>query len=91
MPPDKPKYAKEVIWKFPLNTMTTELMMPYGAEIVHVGNQINQVHIWALVDPRAKEEFRVFHLHGTGEPILTNNYVGTAIMQNGLVWHVFEV
>jgi hypothetical protein len=46
--------------------------------------------MWAIVDPEAKQEFRLFRIYGTGHPIInTNHYIGTA-QKDGFVWHVFE-
>lgn len=86
-----------VVWKFGLPvTDGVEILMPEGAEILHVANQyevnISTLEVWALVDPDADEVPRKFTIHGTGHPVTDGGtYVGTVISAQGrLVWHVFD-
>jgi hypothetical protein len=58
------------IWKFPLET-TDEfyLMMPAGAEILHVATQRDAPCIWAVVETENPPVKRFFTLIGTGYPV----------------------
>jgi len=75
---------------------TFELKMPQGAEILTVQEQYDEPHIWALCDPDAPEEKRVFRLAGTGHPIrydmgVDYKYIGTfQLHRGGFIGHLFE-
>lgn len=82
------------VHKFPLAAIPdVELMMPAGARLLHVGHQDGALMLWAEVDEQAPAERRQFVVVGTGwgKPADAEVYVGTVQIQNGLVWHVFEV
>jgi hypothetical protein len=86
---------KHVIWKFPLNIRETEnvIMMPENAQVVHVAVQDNtQLCLWALCDPLAEKEERVFYVRETGTEFPgVDYYLGTAYMgKYSYVVHVFE-
>jgi len=68
------------------------IQVPTGAEWLHVGEQADELYVWALVDTKAPYETRTFTIVGTGwvEAAITGRHVGTVQMANGLVWHVFE-
>ena len=74
-----------------------EVELPEGAEILTVQCQLDQPQLWALVDPQAQRETRVFRIAGTGHPIEYDmgseyKYIDTFQMMNGsLVFHVFEM
>jgi hypothetical protein len=88
----------KVIWKFELVPLKTELRVPVGAEVLCIGTQDripgeSGVFLWALCDPDAPVETRVFRTFPTGRNFKSDNlvYVGTAVGVNGtLVFHVFE-
>jgi hypothetical protein len=68
--------------------------MPKGAEILTVQRQGNMACIWAIVDPNADRERRVFEVFGTGQSMhddmgVEREYVNT-FQQGPYVWHVFE-
>lgn len=69
--------------------------MPKGAQLLRFGAQHDQCVVWALVDPDAPAEERWFILRGTGHSIERQpeqlNYVGTAQLPSGLVFHLFEL
>ena len=76
------------IWKYKFQT---EIEMPKYAEIVHVGIQNSDVHLWAKVDPLRSTETRCFSVYGTGHLIPDQAlYVGT-VFDGPFVWHVFEI
>jgi hypothetical protein len=85
--------SADTVWKFPLRlSMGQWVEMPQGARIVHVGLQDAVICAWAIVDPDAPIEHRVFRIVGTGhrEIIDGSTYLGT-VQQDVYVWHVFEV
>lgn len=86
----------KTIWKYELETMDVRVVeMPVGAEILTVQEQRGKLCLWALVDPEADKERRVFCIHGTGHPVSTvalKKYIGTyQLMEGALVFHVFEL
>jgi hypothetical protein len=66
--------------------------MPIGARILHVGAQGDEVCVWALVNPSHGTEYRRIDAYGTGHdvPLDPGRYLGTAQMDNGLVFHLFD-
>lgn len=86
---------EKVIWKYILETTDSqELIMPKGACVLTVQVQNNTPCLWALVNPNAEKESRIFETFGTGQPIccatdMQRNYIGT-YQKHGLVLHVFE-
>lgn len=83
---------KKVIWKFPLPEMDNEISMPEGAQILTVQIQNGQLVLWAMVDPHAFHEKRLFRIIATGEDIHASEkwkYVGT-FQKAWFVGHVFE-
>ena len=88
----------KTVWKYKLRVADqwTTVDMPLGARIVHVGVQdrVDQVCLWAVVDPDAEKEPREFTVLGTGDELRGNGeweYVGTAQTPvKSLVWHVWE-
>ena len=70
-----------------------ELELPIAAQVFTVQTQNGHPHIWALVDPDAPKEPRLFRLAGTGHPMHNRNltYIGSFQMKEGaLVFHLFE-
>lgn len=72
----------------------TLVVMPKGAEILHLGVQNNEPYIWALVDPVARPIERYFRIVTTGGPVHerigSSKYIGTFMMYDGeFVGHVF--
>jgi len=85
----------KVIWKFEFETNdVVEIQMPKHAEILYLNVQHNPC-IWALCNPSAQRETRVFRIYGTGSPIsqeTPKTYIGSYhLMSGALVFHVFEV
>lgn len=81
------------IWKYPLNPGTTEHNMPVGATVLTVQVQRDEPVLWAMVEPSAEQERRVFDIYGTGHGMrdAPGRYITTFQMGGGaLVWHVFE-
>ena len=83
------------IWKYQIPIQDYfELELPKDAEILTVQMQYGIPCLWALVDPTAQQEFRLFRLLEIGHPGETLNldYIGTVQQAEGqLIWHVFEI
>ena len=87
---------KKAVWKYTLDVNVGEqpLAIPHGASLVHFEEQHETITFWALVDPDAPYEDRVFKVFGTGHQSIQDNekHVGTVVMAHGTyVWHIFEV
>ena len=84
----------KTVWKFQLPTEAEfSLLLPKGAKLLHVGQQLNAPVLWALVDTDADSEHRHFRLTGTGHEVEGDNldYIGTTdIMDGRIVLHLFE-
>lgn len=81
------------IWKFPLAIGdTVAVSMPEHATPLAVAEQNTILCLWAEVDPDAALTTKEFHIRGTGHLLQGNEgkYIGTAVMWNGLVWHVYS-
>jgi hypothetical protein len=80
------------VWKFPLALIDNQVVaMPEGSDLLHVGEQYGTLTLWARVTPTGQREVdRLIIVRGTGHPIFAQPHVGTVLMPNGLVWHVFD-
>ncbi len=80
------------IWKFPLPVGDeVGVVMPAGGRVLTVAAQGDVMVLWAIVDPGAPFVERAFEVRGTGHPLgEVGEYVGTALLVSGLVFHVFE-
>lgn len=86
----------KTVHKFVRNPWSEDVLMPLGAEILSVGFQQDNFCMWAMVDTDAVVLPRKFKVFGTGHEIpveLTDQmkFVGTGHMDNGLVFHAFEL
>ena len=83
------------VFKYPFNPADYfTLIMPQGAEILHVDVQQHQPCIWAKVDIDAPIVVRKFRMAGTGHELDEDvaEHIGTFFMSDGwLVFHLFEV
>lgn len=85
----------KTIWKFPLAVVSPyAITMPKGAEMLTVQRQGETACLWAIVDPDADKERRVFEAFGTGQHMhedmgVSRKYIGT-FQVPPFVWHVFE-
>jgi len=72
----------------------TQLMMPWNAKVLKVGNQCGSLMLWALVhEDSDTHEMRVFRSVMTGESFHPSKekYIDTVLFNNGgFVVHVFE-
>lgn len=69
--------------------------LPLGPEdkVLHVAEQRGEVFLWAEVDTTVvPEQPRAFVILPTGETVPEGHqHVGSVVMANLLVWHVYEV
>jgi hypothetical protein len=83
------------VWKFTFDVNdTVHIQMPEGAKILHVGTTVEglRILVWALVNPKAPMEDRVFFVRGTDHEVEeTLKHIGScrADGPGQLVWHVF--
>jgi len=83
----------KTIFKYKLEiTDEQEIAIPDGAAVLSVAAQGDDLCLWAAVDTLNALHLKTIYIHGTGNPIEALEYkrfIGTAVMPNGLVWHVF--
>lgn len=90
------------IYKYELEiTDTQTVQMQEGAYFLHVDNQGDKLCLWAEVNLENEMVDEEFVIIGTGHEVpfsddingedeCSLDYVGTAVMPNGLVWHVYR-
>ena len=84
-----------VVYKYKLSThIEATLMLPKGAQVLRVDVQKGTMFLWAMVDPDAEKEARVFDIFGTGSPIpdFNRRFINTFFTHDGgtYVFHAFE-
>ena len=84
------------VYKYVLDVTDEQgIQMPVMAKILSVAEDHNgDLCVWAAVIPDNRKEEVLFRVIGTGNPIslgtLTGwQFLGTTVMSNGLVWHVW--
>ena len=85
---------KYVVEKFDSMTNTGAAVMPSEAKILAVGEQHEQIVLWAAVDSGAlPNQRRLFAIVPTGGEIPEDagTYLGTVTLQGWFVAHVYEV
>ena len=84
----------KTVWKFPFEmTDTVRIMMPAGAQLLHLETQHGVPCLWALVDPESEKVRRKFRLAGTGHPLPDDigRHLGSfQLLEGNLVFHLFE-
>lgn len=89
------KMQVRTIWKyvFSRKDIRESFFVPKGSRILSFGFQSEDLVMWALVDPEATKEERVFEVVGTGWIIddysESFEYIDT-VQYGSLVWHIFE-
>ena len=81
----------KVIYKFEVTNGGVTL--PVGSKIIHAGEQLGRIVIWAIVDKKEPlNEIRMFNIYATGfDPIQdSDEFIGTVKLTSGLVYHIFE-
>ena len=72
------------------------VMMPAGADILHVDDQHGSLNLWAMIEDLEESMIdREIIIAGTGHGIVDDGaglkFIGTALaLEGALVWHVFE-
>lgn len=70
-----------------------QVSLPTSHKLLSVAPGRGGYHIdlWALTNPSDHNRDRNVHIFGTGHPIpdVALEFIGTAVMSDGLVWHVF--
>lgn len=84
----------ETIHKFVLEVMDEQkVTMPQRHTTIHVGEQQGALCVWAIVDTESPMVDVTFRVVGTGHPLPQGHdscLLGTVVMSNSFVWHVFE-
>ncbi len=83
------------VFKYEIPPYNAAIKLPVGAEILSVAFQRDTFCMWAKVDTEAETEERNFEAFGTGHEMpyimgVDYKFVGTAHMDNDLVFHAFE-
>lgn len=83
------------VWKFrlgrPLADHLTTVEMPEGAVTLSVAAIGTGIFVWAVCDPTMHPVTRTFLVVGTGVAFeWAGSFVGSVVMDDGLVWHVWE-
>jgi hypothetical protein len=84
--------ANATIWKYKLRIDDEQVIkMPASSIILSAHEQDEELCVWAWVDKDRPLGNVTFSIHGTGNPMgkVAGDFVGTVLMTNGLVWHVF--
>ena len=82
------------IFKYSLGySENQEIKMPEDAKVVSFQSMNSGLFIWALVDDDNLLKPRHFFITTTGQAITENNlhYIGTEVVNNSMVYHLFEV
>ncbi len=83
------------VYKYEISPYNNKVELFEGAEILSVAFQESTLCMWAKVNTESRTEIRIFEIYGTGHEIkhgmgIDHKFIGTAHMDNGLVFHVFE-
>jgi hypothetical protein len=83
----------QTIWKFPLQIGGVwEVELPYSAEILSLAMQGDDLCFWARLEPHKARVRRRFTVVGTGHLVPSNcTFIGTVHLDNGCVFHAFEL
>jgi hypothetical protein len=84
--------SMNTIWKFQISAWgpTTHVNVPRGARLIRFAMQGAVPTVWAIVDPKAEQVSRTFHIVGTGQSVPDGaNYVGST-EDGSFIWHLFE-
>lgn len=78
------------VYKYQLGDAGGLIETHAGAELLHVAEQDGRLTVWLRVDTAAPVIGRTFIVAGTGMAVGVVPHVGTALMSDGLVLHVFD-
>lgn len=87
-----------VVYKIRINSPKDIVYVPMqtGAKILRAHEQDGALCLWFYCDPNAEVIHRGIRIAGTGHPIEFSGdsnpvFIGTVLMQSGLVWHLFDL
>ena len=84
-----------VVWKYKVEPeLEFVVQIPQKAKFLYVHEQdANVISMWFEVNPTEPLEDRKFSTVATGEKFnsFNGNHLGTFLMKNGLVFHLYEV
>jgi len=74
------------VFKYPLLTQDRQVIeLPEGATILHIGDQVETICVWAMVDPVATKKCYEVHIAGTGHLLPDDlegfDFLGTTIQK----------
>ena len=71
----------------------TEIRVPVGSKVIHVGMQNGAPYIWVEVstNPHLDIEGRYFEIAGTGWEIEDDAVHIGSVIDGAFVWHIYEV
>lgn len=77
-------------YELPVAPRPYPVLLPAGAELLHVGEETGRVYVWALVDPDTPQLEQVeFCTVGTGGDWPTGfRYLNTVQPSYARVWHI---
>lgn len=85
------------VWRYQLKVTDQQTIdMPLGYQLLSVapGRGIREylIDLWVQVPEEAPEVPVEIQIVGTGHPMpqARLDFIGTAVMSDGLIWHVFE-
>lgn len=81
-------------YEIPLQEETIEIQVPCNAILCDIEAKGNKIYMWLEVELGDAEKTMYIKIFGTGEKILNASdykFLKTVHMDNGLVWHVFEL
>lgn len=83
----------KTIYKYPLHLANKTSIFTYaGAKSLHVAEQDGFLYLWAEVDIDKPMINHTILVRSTGQGFTGKEgyYLGTALMSDGLVWHVYS-
>lgn len=82
---------RRAIFKYPVQvTFEFTLVLPKGAEVIHVDKQDGVPTMWILHDLDREAELRTFYVVGTGTHVpVDTTHLGTW-QDPPFVWHLFQ-
>lgn len=85
---------KRVVYKYVLLNTINRINLPPGARVLHIGEQERKVYMWVMLNPDCNTTVsRKFEVVPTGEKFDDDEleFLGTVVMKNEEVYHVFEI
>lgn len=81
------------IQEYVLDTIITDIELPRDHKVVFVACKNTETVVWIEFDPEGPWKMpKGFHLVSTNDVVPEGGaHVGSALLPNGAVWHVYEV